>query len=56
MGLSSGVPSNHLYFLDSRVQHNVVKGKGGVIDIQTGAEPGVVRDKGHLVIVSNVIR
>ncbi|ALC42993.1 Myo61F, partial [Drosophila busckii] len=35
------------------LEHNVVKGKGGVIDIQTGAEPGVVRDKsGHLVVVS----
>ncbi|EDW50033.1 unconventional myosin IC isoform X1 [Drosophila sechellia] len=33
------------------LEHNVVKGKGGVIDIQTGAEPGVVRDKGHLVII-----
>lgn len=32
----------------------MVKGKSGVIDIQTGGgEPGVVRDKsGHLVVVS----
>jgi len=36
-----------------RLEHNVVKGKGGVIDIQTGSEPGIVRDKsGHLVVVS----
>lgn len=37
-----------------RLEHNVVKGKSGVIDIQTGGgEPGVVRDKsGHLVVVS----
>ncbi|XP_011189491.1 unconventional myosin IC isoform X2 [Zeugodacus cucurbitae] len=35
------------------LEHNVVKGKGGVIDIQTGGEPGIVRDKGgHLVVIA----
>ncbi|XP_064540131.1 unconventional myosin IC isoform X1 [Drosophila montana] len=35
------------------LEHNVVKGKGGVIELQTGAEPGVVRDKsGHLVVIA----
>ncbi|XP_067646670.1 unconventional myosin IC isoform X2 [Eurosta solidaginis] len=35
------------------LEHNVVKGKGGVIDIQTGAEPGIIRDKGgHLVVIA----
>lgn len=38
------------------LEHNMAKGKSGVIDIQTGGgEPGVVRDKsGHLVVVSNL--
>ncbi|XP_037936316.1 unconventional myosin IC isoform X2 [Teleopsis dalmanni] len=35
------------------LEHNVVKGKSGVIDIQTGAQPGIVRDKsGHLVVIA----
>ncbi|KAI8115492.1 Myosin-IB [Lucilia cuprina] len=36
------------------LEHNMVKGKSGVIDIQTGGgEPGVVRDKsGHLVVIA----
>uniref|UniRef100_A0A1A9WLI6 Myosin motor domain-containing protein n=1 Tax=Glossina brevipalpis TaxID=37001 RepID=A0A1A9WLI6_9MUSC len=35
------------------LEHNVVKGKSGVIDIQTGSEPGVIRDKsGHLVVIA----
>ncbi|XP_030385777.1 unconventional myosin IC isoform X2 [Scaptodrosophila lebanonensis] len=35
------------------LEHNTVKGKGGVIDIQTGSEPGVMLDKsGHLVIIA----
>ncbi|XP_017477184.1 PREDICTED: myosin-IB isoform X2 [Rhagoletis zephyria] len=35
------------------LEHNVVKGKAGVIDIQTGGEPGIVRDKGgHLVVIA----
>uniref|UniRef100_A0A034W101 Myosin-IB n=2 Tax=Bactrocera dorsalis TaxID=27457 RepID=A0A034W101_BACDO len=35
------------------LEHHVVKGKGGVIDIQTGGEPGIVRDKGgHLVVIA----
>ncbi|XP_053953952.1 unconventional myosin IC isoform X1 [Anastrepha ludens] len=35
------------------LEHNVVKGKAGVIDIQTGGEPGIIRDKGgHLVVIA----
>uniref|UniRef100_A0A1A9ZS32 Myosin motor domain-containing protein n=1 Tax=Glossina pallidipes TaxID=7398 RepID=A0A1A9ZS32_GLOPL len=35
------------------LEHNVVKGKSGVIDIQTGDEPGIIRDKsGHLVVIA----
>ncbi|XP_055902162.1 unconventional myosin IC isoform X1 [Eupeodes corollae] len=35
------------------LEHNVVKGKSGVIDIQTGGQPGINRDKnGHLVVIA----
>lgn len=35
------------------LEHNVVKGKAGVIDIQTGGQPGINRDKnGHLVVIA----
>lgn len=35
------------------MQHNLVKGKSGTIDIQTGSEPGITRAKsGHLLVIA----
>lgn len=37
------------------LNHNVIKGKGGVIEIQSGPEPSIYRAKsGNLLVVSNV--
>lgn len=46
--------ANILSFVErASLEHSLVNGKMGVIDIQTGNEPGIIRDKsGHLVVIA----
>lgn len=40
-------------YIFHRINHNLSNGKTGVIEVQTGNEPGIKKAKsGHLVVVS----